>query len=183
MDFTVYVAATSSRRNDLDPDDDGHGGQGRSLPRSPSRLPGSGNSTPRSSISLVCSPISGEPSPAGDDAWWPGDPEAIQSIRRPRKSVARLKMEQRWNRSHSVKERAVSGEHTPKRKSVARSKSMREPSGADHVTDPELLGPSLSVEHLSDSIGRLDVASQKASASRMRKNGSQSEVCDLVAQS
>ncbi|KAK2145569.1 hypothetical protein LSH36_672g00005, partial [Paralvinella palmiformis] len=132
------VGSTSGRRNDLDPDEEIQG-QGRSMSRSASRCHVTGslstNSTPRSSVSAINPLIPGEASPA-DESWWLGDPEAIQSIRRPRKSVAQLKMEHRWNRSHSVKERPVSRDTTPKRKSVNRSKSMREPPSTSHVTDP-----------------------------------------------
>ena len=179
LSMNVYLTATSGRRNDLDPtNDDTARGQGRSaVVRSSSRCHGSVNTTPRSSISLSGPQAPGDPS-HGEDALWAGDPEAIQSIRRPRKSVAQLKLEHRWNRSHSVKERAVTKQQNTKPKSICRSKSMREPPSVRHMTDPDSRSStSMGGDCLSDSIGQLNVAS------RSRISSNQSEDSDTVTQS
>ncbi len=107
---------------------------GKPLPavRSPTRglisadsIPAAQSSTNLSSVTSVFSSSPGEGS--GAIGVWVGDPEAISSVRRPRKSVSRQRLEHQWNRSQSLKERPSSSRsELSVRSSVSRSHSMRE---------------------------------------------------------
>ena len=60
--------------------------------------------------------------------FWVGEPEAISSIRRPRRSVSQLKRDQALSRSQSLKDGAyASGTGLSPPQSIQRSHSLREP--------------------------------------------------------
>ena len=58
--------------------------------------------------------------------FWVGDPEAISSVRRARKTPARQRVEHNWTRSQSLKERSAGVRAGSATSLVSRSNSMRE---------------------------------------------------------
>ena len=58
-----------------------------------------------------------------DDEWWVGAPEAISSVRRPRKSVSEQAHAHQWKRSRSLKEKVA--QVPTSRVSLSRSQSLR----------------------------------------------------------
>lgn len=76
-----------------------------------------------SSSSHVTSRCSEAAPSEADDECWVGEPEAISSVRRNRKSVAEQVKAHQWRRSRSLKEKAAPGPTS--RSTLARSHSLR----------------------------------------------------------
>lgn len=103
-----------------------------------------------------------------DNALWVGDPEAISSVRRPRKPPCRQRMEQQiWARSRSLKERPTSSSSYTK-SLVTSSNSSFGSCGVNNLPGPTKgqLSPSNSVRGTCSRVGSLKESRLSSSSTK-----------------